>query len=51
MFWKIWARPEAVAAGHATYAMNITGKILSFYEKKFNLKYPLKKLGEIKRMG
>ncbi|XP_017321402.1 alanyl (membrane) aminopeptidase-like b [Ictalurus punctatus] len=44
---SIWARPEAVAAGHATYAMNITGKILSFYEKKFNLKYPLKKLDQM----
>ncbi|KAI5620955.1 aminopeptidase N, partial [Silurus asotus] len=44
---SIWARPEAVAAGHATYAMSITGKILSFYEKKFNLKYPLNKLDQV----
>ncbi|KAB5574930.1 hypothetical protein PHYPO_G00214740 [Pangasianodon hypophthalmus] len=43
----IWARPEAVTAGHANYAKSITGKILSFYEMKFNLKYPLNKLDQI----
>ncbi|TSS72689.1 Aminopeptidase N [Bagarius yarrelli] len=44
---SIWARPEAVNAGHAKYAKSITGKILSFYEKTFNLKYPLNKLDQI----
>ncbi|MCI4379249.1 hypothetical protein PGIGA_G00225670 [Pangasianodon gigas] len=44
---SIWARPEAVTAGHANYAKSITGKILSFYETKFNLKYPLNKLDQI----
>ncbi|MCJ8733359.1 hypothetical protein PDJAM_G00222310 [Pangasius djambal] len=44
---SIWARPEAVNTGHAIYAKNITGKILSFYETKFKLKYPLNKLDQI----
>lgn len=47
---KIWARPEAVAAGHTEYAQSITGKILTFYENTFKMKYPLNKLGEIKRI-
>ncbi|XP_060779905.1 alanyl (membrane) aminopeptidase-like b isoform X2 [Neoarius graeffei] len=44
---SVWARPQAVNDGHAKYAMNITGKLLSFYEKKFNLKYSLNKLDQI----
>ncbi|KAF5907632.1 aminopeptidase N-like, partial [Clarias magur] len=44
---SIWARPEAVNAEHAKYAKSITGKILSFYESKFQIKYPLTKLEQI----
>ncbi|XP_072551486.1 alanyl (membrane) aminopeptidase-like b isoform X2 [Salminus brasiliensis] len=44
---RIWARPEAVAAGHAKYALEITKEILSFYEELFHLKYPLRKLDQI----
>ncbi|KAK2848107.1 hypothetical protein Q7C36_009789 [Tachysurus vachellii] len=44
---QIWGRPEAVDAGHAKYAQSITGKILSFYEKTFKMKYPLNKLDQI----
>ncbi|XP_053283791.1 aminopeptidase Ey [Pleuronectes platessa] len=42
-----FARPEAIAAGHAQYAANITGEILQFYEKKFGINYSLKKLDQI----
>ncbi|XP_062245064.1 aminopeptidase Ey-like [Platichthys flesus] len=44
---KTFARPEAIAAGHAQYAANITGKILQFYETKFGIIYSLKKLDQI----
>uniref|UniRef100_A0A4W4HAU8 Aminopeptidase n=1 Tax=Electrophorus electricus TaxID=8005 RepID=A0A4W4HAU8_ELEEL len=44
---KIWARPEAVAAGHANYAMEITLKILEYYENLFKMKYQLNKLDQI----
>lgn len=43
---QTYARPEAIAAGHADYAAGITGKILIFYEKLFGLQYTLKKLGK-----
>lgn len=43
---KIFARREAIAAGHADYAAEITQKILIHYEKEFGWKYPLEKLGE-----
>ncbi|XP_034734454.1 alanyl (membrane) aminopeptidase a [Etheostoma cragini] len=42
-----YARPEAIAAGHAQYAANITGQILSFYEKYFGINYAQKKLDQI----
>ncbi|XP_028263796.1 alanyl (membrane) aminopeptidase-like b isoform X2 [Parambassis ranga] len=44
---KTYARPEAIAAGHAQYASSITGKILSFYEKIFEINYEQSKLDQI----
>ncbi|XP_029378114.1 aminopeptidase N-like [Echeneis naucrates] len=44
---KTYARPEAVAAGHTKYAAEITGKILSFYENLFEIKYMQQKLDQI----
>ncbi|KAM4619186.1 alanyl (membrane) aminopeptidase-like b [Polymixia lowei] len=44
---RIYARREAIEAGHADYAANITGKILKFYEDYFDIKYPLKTLDQI----
>uniref|UniRef100_UPI0037E79971 alanyl (membrane) aminopeptidase-like b n=1 Tax=Semicossyphus pulcher TaxID=241346 RepID=UPI0037E79971 len=44
---KTYARPEAIAAGHAQYAANITGKVLSFYENYFEINYQQKKLDQI----
>lgn len=43
---QIFARPEATDAGHTQYAANVTGKILMFYEKQFEINYLLKKLGK-----
>ncbi|TRY66396.1 hypothetical protein DNTS_003361 [Danionella cerebrum] len=44
---QVHARREAIDAGHADYALDITGKILNHYENLFGLKYPLKKLDQI----
>ncbi|XP_077104976.1 alanyl (membrane) aminopeptidase-like b [Siphateles boraxobius] len=43
----IYAQREAITAGHADYAAEITPKILNHYEKEFGLKYPLDKLDQI----
>uniref|UniRef100_A0A3P8SK36 Aminopeptidase n=1 Tax=Amphiprion percula TaxID=161767 RepID=A0A3P8SK36_AMPPE len=44
---RIFARPEAKAAGHTSYASHITGKILEFYERRFEIDYELNKLDQI----
>ncbi|XP_037538583.1 alanyl (membrane) aminopeptidase a [Nematolebias whitei] len=44
---KVYARPEAVEAGHAKYATEITPKILTFYENLFDLELRPKKLHQI----
>lgn len=43
---RIFAREEAINAGHGDYALNITGKILKFFEGYYNIPYPLPKSGE-----
>lgn len=43
---RIWARPSAIAEGHAEYALNVTGPILSFFGKHYDTPYPLEKSGE-----
>lgn len=43
---KVWARPEAIDAGHADYALSITQNILEFYEREFEVAYPVGKLGQ-----
>ncbi|XP_003788948.1 aminopeptidase Q [Otolemur garnettii] len=40
---RIWARKDAIASGHADFALNITGPIFSFLEDLFNISYPLPK--------
>ncbi|XP_070763184.1 alanyl (membrane) aminopeptidase-like b [Enoplosus armatus] len=42
-----FARPDAIAARHAEYAANITGKILEFYESYFGINYQQKTLDQI----
>uniref|UniRef100_A0A8C2XAC1 Aminopeptidase n=1 Tax=Cyclopterus lumpus TaxID=8103 RepID=A0A8C2XAC1_CYCLU len=44
---QTYARPDAIAAGHAKYAANITGKILKFYENYFGINYEQKTLDQI----
>lgn len=43
---RIFAREEAINAGHGEYALNITGKILKFFEDYYKVPYPLSKSGE-----
>ncbi|XP_060892278.1 alanyl (membrane) aminopeptidase-like b [Labrus mixtus] len=44
---RTYARPEAIRLGHAQYAANITGKVLTYYEKHFGISYRQKKLDQI----
>ncbi|CAL8357504.1 unnamed protein product [Lota lota] len=43
---KTYARTEAIEAGHADYATEITGKLLNFYELRFGINYTLQKLDQ-----
>lgn len=44
---KVWARPEAIEDGQADYALDITHKIMEFYEKEFQIDYPVGKIDHI----
>ncbi|KAJ1180035.1 hypothetical protein NDU88_005259 [Pleurodeles waltl] len=44
---RIWARKKAIEEGQGVYALNITGPILNFYEKYYQLPYPLPKSDQI----
>ncbi|TTJ07847.1 Aminopeptidase N [Bagarius yarrelli] len=44
---RIFAREEAIDAGHGQYALNITGKILKFFENYYNAPYPLSKSDQV----
>lgn len=46
MLIQTFARPEAIAAGHAEYAASITAEILKFYEDYFQINYQQKTLGK-----
>lgn len=43
---RIFAREEAIDAGHGAYALDITGPILKFFEEYYKIPYPLPKSGE-----
>ncbi|CAL1604382.1 unnamed protein product [Knipowitschia caucasica] len=44
---RIWARKEAIDEGQGHYALTKTGPILSFFEKYYNISYPLTKSDQI----
>ncbi|KAI7812167.1 aminopeptidase N [Triplophysa rosa] len=44
---RIWARDKAIADGHGDYALNKTGPILKFFERYYNVPYPLSKSDQI----
>uniref|UniRef100_A0AAV2KYX2 Aminopeptidase n=1 Tax=Knipowitschia caucasica TaxID=637954 RepID=A0AAV2KYX2_KNICA len=39
---KIYARPDAIEAGHTAYADSITGPIMDFYQDYFDIRYTQK---------
>ncbi|XP_048382972.1 aminopeptidase Q-like isoform X2 [Stegostoma tigrinum] len=41
---RVWADKTAISNGEAEYALNITGPILSYFEKYYDVNYPLPKL-------
>lgn len=43
---RIWARKNAISAGHGNYALEVTGPVLKFFEKYYDIPYPLSKSGE-----
>ncbi|XP_032480172.1 aminopeptidase N [Phocoena sinus] len=44
---RIWARPNAIAENHGSYALNVTGPILNFFAKHFDTPYPLPKSDQV----
>ncbi|XP_061525821.1 aminopeptidase N-like isoform X1 [Phycodurus eques] len=44
---RVWARRKAIADGHGDYALNVTGKILQFYERYYKAPYPLPKSDQV----
>ncbi|XP_030574026.1 aminopeptidase Ey-like isoform X2 [Archocentrus centrarchus] len=44
---RIWARRKAINDGQGSYALNVTGPILKFYEHYYNTSYPLSKSDQI----
>ncbi|XP_072421563.1 alanyl (membrane) aminopeptidase b, tandem duplicate 1 [Chiloscyllium punctatum] len=44
---RIWARKQAIEEDQGKYAVNVTGKILQFFENYYNVFYPLPKSDQI----
>ncbi|NWI04281.1 AMPN Aminopeptidase, partial [Tichodroma muraria] len=44
---RIWGRPKAIKEGQGNYALNVTGRILSFFEEHYNTLYPLPKSDQV----
>lgn len=43
----MYARPDAIRRGSGDYALNITRRLIEFYEDYFKVPYSLPKLGKI----
>uniref|UniRef100_T1DNX8 Aminopeptidase n=1 Tax=Crotalus horridus TaxID=35024 RepID=T1DNX8_CROHD len=44
---QIWGRPNAIREGQGIYALNVTGLILSFFEREYRVPYPLTRLDQV----
>ncbi|NXL36569.1 AMPN Aminopeptidase, partial [Glaucidium brasilianum] len=44
---RIWGRPEAIAEGQGSYALQVTGRILNYFEIHYNTSYPLPKSDQV----
>lgn len=43
---RLYARPDAIQSGSGDYALQITKRLLNFYQNYFKVKYSLPKLGK-----
>uniref|UniRef100_UPI00398F08FF aminopeptidase Ey-like n=1 Tax=Pristiophorus japonicus TaxID=55135 RepID=UPI00398F08FF len=41
---RVWGRQQAISAGQGAYALKAAGKLLDFYEQKYNIYFPLTKI-------
>lgn len=44
---RLYARPDAIRRGSGDYALNITRRLIEFYEDYFKVPYSLPKLGKL----
>ncbi|NXH34073.1 AMPN Aminopeptidase, partial [Myiagra hebetior] len=44
---RIWGRPKAIKEGQGNYALNVTGRILTFFEGHYSTPYPLPKSDQV----
>ncbi|NXF00949.1 AMPN Aminopeptidase, partial [Smithornis capensis] len=44
---RIWGRPKAIEEGQGDYALNVTGRILNFFEEHYSTPYPLPKSDQV----
>ncbi|NXS75702.1 AMPN Aminopeptidase, partial [Pandion haliaetus] len=44
---RIWGRPKAITEGQGSYALQVTGSILSFFDRHYNTSYPLPKADQV----
>ncbi|KAJ1180032.1 hypothetical protein NDU88_005257 [Pleurodeles waltl] len=44
---RIWGREKAIKENQGEYALNVTGKILEFFDEYYNVSYPLPKSDQI----
>ncbi|NXI05127.1 AMPN Aminopeptidase, partial [Pachycephala philippinensis] len=44
---RIWGRRKAIMEGQGDYALNVTGRILTFFEGHYNTSYPLPKSDQV----
>ncbi|XP_029430470.1 aminopeptidase Ey-like [Rhinatrema bivittatum] len=44
---RIWARRKAIQDKQGEYALNVTGKILNYYDGYYNVSYPLPKSDQV----
>ncbi|XP_034542646.1 aminopeptidase N-like [Notolabrus celidotus] len=44
---RIWARRKAIEQGQGSYALNVTGPVLDFFQSYYNISYPLSKSDQI----
>lgn len=41
---KVWSTPDHIRNGYGNYSVNITAKLLDFFDDFFNTTYPMTKM-------